>query len=268
MGFDNDLTGNKVKGYTVIGFAGNDSRRKSLWSCQCDKCHAIKVFRGDSILREEIAVCECKRTKANELIDMTGRRFGDWLVLQKAKSSKKGAKWLCQCDCGTKQEIYGSILRAGNSKSCRECACRKRRNKSTGNSQACAEAKVLRGGEHYAGDKPPMAERAQAIRNREMALSGALVEVHDSSKQAAGKANGRKHGHYFKDVENLKQIDVYMVFRLFETQDHEIEHAIKKLLAAGRRGYKDRRKDVLEAIDTLNRWVEIEDELSQTNGGQ
>ena len=27
--------------------------------------------------------------------------------------------------------------------------------------QACAEAKVLRGGGHYAGDNPPMAERAQ-----------------------------------------------------------------------------------------------------------
>ena len=63
MGFDNDLTGNKVKGYTVIGFAGNDSRRRSLWSCQCDKCHAIKIFRGDGILREEIAVCECKRKR-------------------------------------------------------------------------------------------------------------------------------------------------------------------------------------------------------------
>lgn len=145
MGFDNDLTGNKVNGYTVIGFAGNDSRRNSLWSCQCDKCHATKVFRGDGILREEIAVCECKRTKANELIDMTGRRFGDWLVLQKAESSKKGAKWLCQCDCGTKQEIYGSILRAGNSKSCRECACRKRRNKSTGGYQLNSAPKTNEG---------------------------------------------------------------------------------------------------------------------------
>ena len=145
MGFNNDLTGNKVKGYTVIGFAGNDSRRKSLWSCQCDKCHAINVFRGDGILREEIAVCECKRAKANELIDMTGRRFGDWLVLQKAESSKKGAKWLCQCDCGTKQEIYGSILRAGNSKSCRECACRKRRNKSTGGYQLNSAPKTNEG---------------------------------------------------------------------------------------------------------------------------
>lgn len=180
MSFDNDLTGNKVKGYTVIGFAGNDSRRKSLWSCQCDKCNAIRVFRGDGILREEIAVCECKRAKASQFIDMTGWRFGDWLVLQKAESLKKGVKWLCQCDCGTKQEIYGSTLRAGNSKSCRKCASRKRQNKLTGDSQACA---ALKGG-HYAGDKPPMAERAQAIRNREMALSGVPIKAYDICQQA------------------------------------------------------------------------------------
>ncbi len=80
--------------------------------------------------------------------------------------------------------VIGSALRAENSKSCRKCAYQKRWNKSTGNSQACAEAKVLRGGGHYAGDKPPMTERAQAIRNREMALSGAPIKAYDICQQA------------------------------------------------------------------------------------
>lgn len=70
-----------------------------------------------------------------------------------------------------------------------------------------------------------------------------------------------KHKHYFKDVRNLDYIDVYQVFRLWETTDHEIEHAIKKLLNAGERGSKTKSQDVQEAIDTLHRWQDIQESL-------
>lgn len=66
-----------------------------------------------------------------------------------------------------------------------------------------------------------------------------------------------KHNHYHKNVAHLDSIDVYQVFRLWGTTDHEIEHAIKKLLNAGQRGAKSKRQDVQEAIDTLKRYLEI-----------
>lgn len=62
------------------------------------------------------------------------------------------------------------------------------------------------------------------------------------------------HSHYFKDVSKLVAIDVYRVLELFEVVDPAIQHAVKKLLCAGGRGYKDQAKDVQEAIDSLVRW--------------
>ena len=59
--------------------------------------------------------------------------------------------------------------------------------------------------------------------------------------------------HYFKDVSKLKQIDIYRVLDLWEVQDPCIAHAVKKLLVAGNRGYKDTTKDIQEAIYTLER---------------
>lgn len=68
----------------------------------------------------------------------------------------------------------------------------------------------------------------------------------------------RKHGHYFRSVIGLKEIDVYRVLQLFDVTDQAIGHAIKKLLVAGGRGAgKDVSCDVQEALDTMNRWVEM-----------
>jgi len=71
----------------------------------------------------------------------------------------------------------------------------------------------------------------------------------------------RKHPHYYKDVSNLKEVDVYRVLKLFNVTDPCIQHSVKKLLVAGGRGGgKDISKDIQEAIDTLERWKEIQAE--------
>lgn len=72
-----------------------------------------------------------------------------------------------------------------------------------------------------------------------------------------------KHGHYFKPVDHLSHVDIYRVLRLFEVTDPCLQHAIKKLLLAGGRGVKDQAMDVSEAIDTLQRWKEMEQEDEQ-----
>lgn len=66
----------------------------------------------------------------------------------------------------------------------------------------------------------------------------------------------RKHSHYHKKCP-YDSIDVYRVLELFEVTNPCLQHAIKKLLVAGGRGSKDINKDVQEAIDTLNRWIEM-----------
>ena len=70
----------------------------------------------------------------------------------------------------------------------------------------------------------------------------------------------QKHNHYFKDVSNLKFIDVYRVLDLFNVVNPCIQHAIKKLLCAGTRGVKDERKDIEEAVSSLVRCLEMQTE--------
>lgn len=51
--------------------------------------------------------------------DLTGQKFGRWLVLHQAEHKKQGATlWLCRCECGTEKEVRHSSLTSGNSRSC------------------------------------------------------------------------------------------------------------------------------------------------------
>ena len=66
---------------------------------------------------------------------------------------------------------------------------------------------------------------------------------------------------YFKNVKHLDEVDVYRVLNLFDVTDHALGHAVKKLLLCGvRTGGKTPIQEVVEARDTLNRWVEMERE--------
>ena len=92
------------------------------------------------------------------------------------------------------------------------------------------------------------------------------VMLDEKGNECGGRVNvvvepSRKHAHYYKDVSKLKAVDVYMVCKLFGVNDAAISHAVKKLLCSGQRGYKDAKKDIQEAIDTLQRYIEIESEL-------
>lgn len=69
-----------------------------------------------------------------------------------------------------------------------------------------------------------------------------------------------KHSHYFKDVSGLEKIDVYRILELYGVTNPCLQHAIKKLLCSGGRGAKDSIQDIQEAIDTLNRRLEMIEE--------
>lgn len=67
--------------------------------------------------------------------------------------------------------------------------------------------------------------------------------------------------HYFKQVPiNTTYIDVYRVLKMFEVTDPCVQHAVKKLLVSGKRGVKSARKDVQEAIASLQRFIQMDDE--------
>ena len=54
--------------------------------------------------------------------DLTGKRFGRWLVLGEGEHKYYGnhriLHWKCECNCGTVRDVIGSKLTRGDSKSC------------------------------------------------------------------------------------------------------------------------------------------------------
>lgn len=56
----------------------------------------------------------------SKIIDLTGQKIERWTVIERASNNpnRTGARWLCECECGTKKIIRGDALRAGKSKSC------------------------------------------------------------------------------------------------------------------------------------------------------
>lgn len=68
-----------------------------------------------------------------------------------------------------------------------------------------------------------------------------------------------KHAHYFHEIPaKMTHLDVYAVQRLFDVKDPEIAHALKKLLMPGARGVKTKNEDIQQAIDSLERYLILE----------
>lgn len=79
--------------------------------------------------------------------------------------------------------------------------------------------------------------------------------------QRAQQTIASKYPKYHKDVSHIDTIDVYGVCQLFGVSDASgaLQHAIKKLLLSGvRTGGKSSIKDIEEARDTLNRYLEFQ----------
>ena len=61
----------------------------------------------------------------NQFIDITGQKFGIWIVIKKVKVPNiTRAMFFCKCECGTEEIISGKRLRKGKTKS---CGCNKRK---------------------------------------------------------------------------------------------------------------------------------------------
>ena len=52
-------------------------------------------------------------------IDLTGKEFGAWTVLEYAHTNDRGAvSWLCRCQCGSVATVSGNNLRSGRTTNC------------------------------------------------------------------------------------------------------------------------------------------------------
>lgn len=77
------------------------------------------------------------------------------------------------------------------------------------------------------------------------------------------RPDGPKHSHYHKPTNGVDSVDVYWVLNSWGVDCHATGHAIKKLLNAGQRGAKDKRQDLQEAIDSIQRAIELLDKTDK-----
>ena len=67
----------------------------------------------------------------------------------------------------------------------------------------------------------------------------------------------KQNNKYKRKVPTL-EIDVYDILKAFNVVNPATQHAIKKLLCAGDRGYKDKVQDLKEALASISRAIELE----------
>lgn len=100
--------------------------KRKMWSCVCD-CGKEKTTREDSLISGKTRSCGClyktiefsQKARENNFVDLSGHRFGKWLVLREADKSTSGQiRYLCKCDCGTEAVVHAGNLKNGTSTSC------------------------------------------------------------------------------------------------------------------------------------------------------
>ena len=51
-------------------------------------------------------------------VNLAGRRFGRWTVIELAETVNRTRRWSCRCDCGSVRIVHGQSLVSGRSQSC------------------------------------------------------------------------------------------------------------------------------------------------------
>ena len=112
---------------TVIKEEPNWAKEHNLtkgiyYKCKCE-CGNEKVIKASSLRsKHPTLTCGCltgKKIGNTRMLDLTGQRFGRWVVQSFAyESDKNKAYWNCICDCGIERIVDSSSLKLGKSLSC------------------------------------------------------------------------------------------------------------------------------------------------------
>ena len=109
-----DLTGQKFGRLTVIERAKNTKQGKVAWLCKCE-CGNEKIIAGEKLKMGATVSCGCynMEIKKQQVLDLTGQKFGRLTVIERAGYIGKKVAWLCKCECGNEKIIAASNLKQG-----------------------------------------------------------------------------------------------------------------------------------------------------------
>lgn len=112
-------------GVKVISYA-ETKNGEAMWNCECPICHKIWQVRG-SHLNEPNPISACKNcTSLNNLNkikipyfkDLTNKRFGKLVAIERLGRKGRTYLWKCKCDCGNYCEKEVQYLLNGDTTSC------------------------------------------------------------------------------------------------------------------------------------------------------
>jgi hypothetical protein len=123
----------------------------------------------------------------------------------------------------------------------------------------------------------PQEIKELALEYQKIELAAGFLKNTDSLKEAFDWGKTKEEGLFWHNWHSTKEfkseltvknkyqvnckgidIDVYDVLKAFNVQNPAIQHAIKKLLKGGERGVKTKSQDYTEAIESITRAIELE----------
>lgn len=105
--------GSKVGHLTIIDYFIDTKTNKPKCKCRCE-CGKEFIRSVRSLQKTDDPSCGCMKKYG----DLTGKRFGHWIVLERDKNKNRDSRWLCRCDCGTERIVRQKGLIDGTSQSC------------------------------------------------------------------------------------------------------------------------------------------------------
>lgn len=114
-----DLYGQRFGRLVVISQAEKNQMGRTMWYCRCD-CGKSVIVSGVNLRTGKTKSCGCLREiKGKEnLIDLTGRKFGRLVVLGRESVEQRHVHWRCRCDCGNEVVVTGNNLKKLHTTSC------------------------------------------------------------------------------------------------------------------------------------------------------
>jgi hypothetical protein len=122
-----DLTGRRFGSWLVLSLhpkrdrwrRGSESATRIRWLCRCERCGTERAVLSNSLRNGDSKSCgKCRR--GPKFVDLTGQRFGRWIVVAMRPRQGRRDYWLCRCICidGTERFVRGADLRSGKSTNC------------------------------------------------------------------------------------------------------------------------------------------------------
>lgn len=113
-----NLAGQKFNFLTIIEYREHKGH-SPYWLCKCD-CGKEKIVRASHLKDGTTKSCGCYRIqqRKDELIDLTGQKFGKLTALYFCKRRKAESLWMWKCECGNEKIIAAGNIKNGSTISC------------------------------------------------------------------------------------------------------------------------------------------------------